>query len=189
MKKKEGINSKNPVLLSVFITCAILFLSSCSQRNRNSEFYKLTTSNFSTGSYFICPIVQCNDSLYPIVIQNDDFWGILFRRGRVASQIEFTNKIMSAFIDNKPYIVDTSVLRVLKMGYIVERDEKLDSLLSLDKDVIIRKYFKKNTFVSKTFDFAQEKRVIFALYNKRIACRRNCVSGYILVQDPVEQGL
>lgn len=183
MKKKNGINSKNAVLLSVFITCAFLFLSSCSQRNRNSEFYKLTTSDFSSGSYFICPIIQCNDSLYSIVIQNDDFWGMLFRRAKVESQIEFTDKILSALIDNKPFLVDTSILSGLKNGYIVERDEKLDSLLSLDKDLIFRKYFKKNTFLSETFDFTQEKRVIFALYNKRIACRRDCVSGYILVKD------
>lgn len=167
------------------ILSVLRLLSSCNTRDKNSEFYHLTTSNFSTSSYFICIDVICKDSLYTVVIQNNDFFDILFTNFKISSQELYTKKVLFSLINNKPFIVDTSTLNILKKGYIIEKDYKLDSIIGLDEDSLLNKYFTNNIFNSKIHNFQEQKKVIFSLFKHQIPCLQQCVSGNICVKNKI----
>jgi hypothetical protein len=150
---------------------------------------RLVLCNFKTSSFFISVDVTCEKETFPIIIGNDSFYDILLQSKIAKNHEEYIDIVINSIIKKKPIPFDAEDTELLK-GYAVIKNDTLNILLKKDKEGFMNKYFTNNKLKSQEISFIQEKAIIYYLFNSRIYCRRDCVSGSIsIVPDSLFVGI
>ena len=137
-------------------------------------------SNFSTSSFFIPVDVTIENETFPIVITNNSFYNILLQSGIVKNQEEYTDKIINNILKKESILCKIKYIEILK-EYSVLKNDTLKIFLTKYKNDFLNKYFINNRLKTNEVSFIQEKAIIYYLFNSRIYCRRDCVSGSIFI--------
>ena len=170
-------------ILSLYICVNVCCLCSCKQHTIDKSKNRIALdNNFSFSSNFIATEIKGVDSVFTIIIQNSDFFGLLLRYQIVKSEDEYNQEIMSNVKSGKPILFSPKIEKILK-DYEVVKDTSLKRLLLLDKASLVKKYVDKNNLITKELDFQQEQRIIYALIKAGVPCSRDDVSGFIRIKD------
>jgi hypothetical protein len=165
----------------IVIYCIVMLSISCNYYNKeNTKELKSILSNLSTSSFFIAVDVKCGNETFPIVIANDSFYSIMIKRGLVKDQVDYINKTVKTILKHKSIHFDIQDKEILK-NYAILRNDTLSTSLEKNKEEFINKYFINNSLKTKEVAFEQEKAIIYYLFNKRIYCKKDCLSGRISI--------
>jgi hypothetical protein len=167
--------------LHFIIICSIFLNISCNHNYLGiKKEIQLITNDISTTSFFIAVNLSCDGETFPVVITNNSLYKMMWHRGMIHTQEEYSKKIVKSIIRMEPISFDANDKEVLQ-SYLVIKDDSLRQSLETDKKAFIEKYFVDNKLKSKGLLFAKEKTIIYYLFNNRIYCRRDCISGNIFI--------
>jgi hypothetical protein len=172
---------KMKYLKYVAVYCLVTMVVSCHNYDKNAiNELQLVLGDFSTSSFFIAIDVKCGNEVFPIIINNDSFYNIMLQKRLVYNQEDYTKKITKKIIKKESILFDKKDETILKNYSILENDT-LNISLKENKDDIIKKYFSNNLLKTKEISYTQEKAIILSLFNNRIYCKKDCVSGSIFI--------
>ena len=159
----------------------VIISTSCQYYNKNIiKDLKIILGDFSTSSFCIALDVKCGTEEFPIVINNDSFYDILLQRGLVNNQEDYIKKITKKIAGKESILFDKRDEKILQ-DYSLIKNDTLSISIKKDKKDFIEKYFHNNSLKTKEISYAQEKAIIFYLFNNRIYCKKDCITGNIFI--------
>lgn len=166
----------------------LIVLTSCQSCNKSMiKDLQIILGDFSTSSFCIAVDVKCGAEEFPIVINNDSFYDIMLQRGFVNNQEDYIKQITEKIARKESVLFDKRDETILQ-DYSLIKNDTLSISIKKDKKAFIEKYFHDNTLKTKEISYAQEKVVIFYLFNNRTYCKKDCITGKISIV-PVNQKL
>ena len=166
----------------IVIYCLVMLMTvSCNYSNKeNTKELESILSNLSTSSFFIAVDVKCGNETFPIVIANDSFYRIMIKSGLVRDQDDYINKNVKTILKHKSIHFDIQDKEILK-NFVILRNDTIRISLDKNKEEFINKYFTNNSLKTNEVAFEQEKAIVYYLFNKRIYCKKDCLSGRISI--------
>jgi hypothetical protein len=159
----------------------VVILTSCSGYNKNIiKDLEVVLGDFSTSSFCIVVDVRCGTEEFPIVINNDAFYDMMLQRRLVNNQEDYIMKITKKIASKESILFENRDETILQ-DYSLIKNDTLSISVKKDKKAFIQKYFSNNLLKTKEISYAQEKAIIFYLFNSRIYCKKDCITGNIFI--------
>lgn len=163
--------------------CVIcLLLTSCFGRVNHSTtlFVDKSISDFSTSSCFLYLLAKTQNDTIPIVIQNRDLRNMYFQNNIIPDSIKYVSFVKETLAGDNCFdlrFIDDSVIN----SYKVVHDSIFYYYKELPTETLLTNYFQDSCLNNKEVSFRETLQIISILYERKILCKRNCLSGEICI--------
>lgn len=166
---------------AILLLLMLGLLSSCKSYDaEQKEELQIVLGNLSTSSFIITVDVKCGNEKFPIVIDNESLFYILFQRKDVKNKEDYINEVTRIITKKQVINFDMADKEMIK-SYSVTLNDSIETFLNDNKEGFISKYFEDNWLKSEEISFIHKKAILYYLFKNKIYCKRDCVSGYIFI--------
>jgi|GEM_PF-2458627 len=143
------------------------------------KYVKTITSDFSTGSYYVCIKIEIKNNFDTIVITNNELYH-LFRKNTNCT-FSYKSKVKRILLKNKSIKLRDKFNENIS-EYIFNNDTSVNMWAEKGKDEFIDHYFTEGYQKTDLSD-SERKSIIYQLFKWQILVSNNCESGEIVVDE------